>query len=189
VHKAQDYYPKCPEAFIVSLARSGDRSAFVELVRRRQSPVRNLMRRCCNDATLADDLAQQVFLQVWLKLRTLKKADAFGAWLKRLAISVWLQHLRKKDALRGAGELVGTELAQNDSTGIGMDLDHALARLAVPERLCLVLSYHEGMSHREIAELTEIPLGTVKSHINRGSERLRQTLSAYDDKADTEDLL
>ena len=189
MHKAQDYYPKCPEAFIVSLARSGDRSAFVELVRRRQSPVRNLMRRCCNDATLADDLAQQVFLQVWLKLRTLKKADAFGAWLKRLAISVWLQHLRKKDALRGAGELVGTELTQNDSTGIGMDLDYALARLAVPERLCLVLSYHEGMSHKEIAELTEIPVGTVKSHINRGSERLRQTLSAYNDKADTEDLL
>jgi RNA polymerase sigma-70 factor (ECF subfamily) len=188
VHKAQDYYPKCPEAFIVNLARNGDRSAYVELVRRRQSQVRNLMRRCCNDITLADDLAQQAFLQVWLKLRTLKKADAFGAWLKRLAISVWLQHQRKKDALRGAGELVGNETAPSGATGVSMDLDHALAKLETPVRLCLVLSYHEGMSHREIGEFTGIPLGTVKSHINRGSKRLRQILSAYSEKTDTEVL-
>lgn len=182
MHKAQNYYPKCPEVFIVSLARNGDRGAFAELIRRRQSQVRNLMRRCCNDITLADDLAQQVFLQVWLKLRSLKKADAFGAWLKRLAISIWLQHMRKKDALRGAAELAGTESAQLDSTGVAMDLDDALVTLATPVRLCLVLSYHEGMSHGEIAELTGMPLGTVKSHINRGSERLRQLLSAYSDK-------
>ena len=188
MHKAQDYYPKCPEAFIVSLARNGDRNAFVELVRRRQSPVRNLMRRCCNDVTLADDLAQQVFLQVWLKLHTLKKANAFGAWLKRLAISVWLQHLRKKDALRHADELAETELAQHDSTGVGMDLDRALATLPTHVRLCLVLSYHEGMSHGEIAKLTKMPLGTVKSHINRGSEQLRQILSAYSDESVTEVL-
>ena len=61
MHKAQDYYPGCPEPMIVSFARTGDRGAFEELVRRRQSSVRNLMRSCCGDATLADDLAQQVF--------------------------------------------------------------------------------------------------------------------------------
>ena len=64
MHKAQDHYPECPETMIVGLARSGDRRAFEELVRRRQSSIRNLMRRCCRDVTLADDLAQQVFLQV-----------------------------------------------------------------------------------------------------------------------------
>lgn len=72
MHKAQDHYPDCPEALIVSLARTGDRSAFADLVRRRQSSIRNLMRRFCSDTTLADDLAQQVFLQVWRKIHTLK---------------------------------------------------------------------------------------------------------------------
>jgi RNA polymerase sigma-70 factor (ECF subfamily) len=182
VSRAQDYYPGCPEAFIVSLARTGDRGAFEEIVRRRQSSIRNLMRRCCNDFTLADDLAQQVFLKVWLNVHTLKHANAFSAWLRRLAVSIWLQHLRKKDALRGADELADTEPGQKDSTSEGMDLDRALSTLPGPVRLCVVLSYHEGLSHKEIAEVTDTPLGTVKSHINRGSERLQQILSAYGDK-------
>ncbi len=186
MHYAQDYYPECPEAFLISLARSGDRGAFEEVVRRRQSPIRNLMRRCCNDDTLADDLAQQVFLKVWLNIRKLRKASAFNAWLKRLAISVWLQHIRKKDALRGADEFAGTELPQHDSASVGMDLDHALATLSNPVRLCVVLSYHEGMSHREIAEMTDMPLGTVKSHIRIGAQRLQQILSAYSDESETE---
>jgi len=107
VNKAQDYYPSCPEAMIISLARTGDSGALEELVRRRQSWIRNLMRRFCGDNALADDLAQQVFLQLWLKIRMLKKANAFGAWLKRLAVTVWLQHLRKHDALHDAEDLSG----------------------------------------------------------------------------------
>ena len=187
MHKAQDYYPECPEAFLVSLARTGDRSAFAELVRRRQSPVRNLMRRFCGDPALADDLAQQVFLKVWLNLRKLRKPGAFGGWLKRVAVTVWLQQVRRKDALRGAGELSGTERARHDSASVGMDLDRALAELTDPVRLCVVLSYHEGLSHREIAAMTEMPLGTVKSHIRHGARRLRQSLAAYGDGPATED--
>lgn len=187
MHTAQDHYPDCPEALIVSLARGGDRDAFADLVRRRQSSIRNLMRRCCNDTALADDLAQQVFLQVWLKIRTLKHANAFSTWLKRLAISIWLQHARKKDPLRSADELDDLDSAKHDSTGEGMDLDSALATLPSPVRLCIVLSYHEGMSHAETAEAMELPLGTVKSHINRGTQRLKQILSAYrDDQPDEE---
>jgi RNA polymerase sigma-70 factor (ECF subfamily) len=168
---------------MVSLARTGDRNAFAELVRRRQFSIRNLMRRCCSDTSLADDLAQQVFLQVWLKIHTLKETNAFGGWLKRLAISVWLQHQRKKDALRGADEVTDSELTQHDSTSLGMDLDAALATLSDTVRLCIVLSYQEGMSHREIAEVVDMPLGTVKSHIARGTKRLQQVLSAYRDRS------
>ena len=177
--KARDYYPKCPEALIVSLAQDGDRGAFEELVNRRQSAVRHLMRRCCRDSTLADDLAQQVFLQVWLKLPGLREVNAFGGWLKKLAVSIWLQHLRRIDALNEAGELSGMEMPNRESPGVGMDLDEALGMLPEAVRLCLVLSYQEGMSHREIAEATDFPLGTVKSHINRGSERLREMLADY----------
>ena len=186
MHKAQDHYPDCPEPLIVSLAREGDRGAFEELVRRRQSWIRNLMRRCCRDDSLADDLAQQIFLKVWLNIRSLREAKAFGGWLKKLSISVWLQHLRKNDALRGAEEFTDIELAQHDSSGLGMDLDSALAMLPAKARLCIVLSYNEGMSHPEIVELTELPLGTVKSHIKRGTEKLQQLLSAYREEADRE---
>lgn len=184
MHKAQDYYPQCPEAFLVSLARTGDRKAFAELVHRKQSSIRNLMRRCCNDYTLADDLTQQVFMKVWLGIRKLRKAVAFNGWLKQVAISVWLQHIRKKDALGGASEMTGNELPQHNTTGMVLDLDRALVKLPNPVRLCVVLSYHEGMSHQEIANLTQTPLGTVKSHIRNGAHQLQQLLSAYDNPSE-----
>lgn len=177
--QAQDFYPDCPELFLVSLARSGDRAAFEELVRRRQSPLRNLMRRFCNDTALADDLAQQVLMKTWLNLRQLKEPGAFPAWFKRLAVTTWLEHTRRKDALHGAGELHGAERAPAEAPGMGMDLDRALARLDPQQRLCVVLSYHEGLSHREIAELGDMPLGTVKTHIRNGAQRLRENLEAY----------
>jgi RNA polymerase sigma-70 factor (ECF subfamily) len=186
VPKTRDYYPECPEALIVDLARSGDRGAFVELIRRRQSPIRNLMRRCCSDAALADDLAQQVFLKVWLSIRMLRQPKAFNTWLKRLAINVWLQHLRKNDALRGSNELTEAHLPQHDSTSVGMDLDSALATLPAAVRLCVVLAYNEGMSHREIANLTKLPPGTVKSHIRRGTKRIQKLLTAYAEPAEVE---
>jgi len=183
VRIAEEYYAKCPEPLVVSLARSGDRGAYADLVRRRQASVRSLMRRCAGDATLADDLAQQVFFQVWLRIGTLKQAEAFGGWLKRLAISIWLQHQRKHDALHGADELGGDEGPSRETTGIGMDLDRALDTLPDVVRLCIVLSYQEGMTHAEIADVTELPLGTVKSHINRGTQKLQQLLSAYRDES------
>ena len=101
MRKAHNYYPECPESLVVKMAWAGDRDAFEDLVRRRQASIRGLMRRCCGDNTLADDLAQQVFLRMWVKIRLLRSVDAFPAWLKRLAISIWLQYLRKHDALRG----------------------------------------------------------------------------------------
>lgn len=186
MHKAQDYYPDCPEAFLISLARTGDRKAFAELVRRRQSSIRNLMRRFCNDYTLADDLTQQVFLKVWLGIRKLRKATAFGAWLKRVAISVWLQHVRKKDAMSNADAMTGSERPHHDTTGMVLDLDRALIRLPETVRLCVVLSYHEGMSHGEIAKLTDMPLGTVKTHIRNGAHQLQQLLSVYGDQSGME---
>ena len=184
---APRHYADGPEALVVSLASKGDRLAFEELVRRRQSWIRNLMRRCCNDANLADDLSQQVFMQAWRKIRQLNDPDRFGPWLKRLAINEWLQQQRKSDALRGALGEDDISVAKLEKTSVAMDLDKALAALPGPVGLCVVLSYYERMSHPEIAELTKMQLGTVKSHIRRGSEQLRQMLSAYDETATMED--
>lgn len=188
MRNARNHYPDCPEEMIIALARNGERDAFAELVSRRQSWIRNLMKRCCHDATLADDLAQQVFLQVWRKIHSLKKINAFDGWLKRLAISVWLQHHRKHDALQDAEDMNDLVSAPEESISTRMDLDKALSTLPDTVRLCIVLSYQLGMSHAEITELTQIPLGTVKSHIQRGTQRLQQILSAYQNDPTTEDV-
>jgi len=137
------------------------------------------MRRFSGDVTLADDLAQITFLRGWQDIRQLQSSGRFGAWLKRIAINVWLQYLRRNDPLRQADEHVDIDATHNDVTGVGMDLDQTLAALPGDVRLCIVLSYHVGMNHREIAEHTDLPLGTVKSHIRRGTKRLQALLSAY----------
>jgi RNA polymerase sigma factor (sigma-70 family) len=167
------------EAVVVALAMSGDGAAFAELVRRRQSWLRNLLRRLSREPALADDLAQQVLLQAWRSLPRLQSVAAFGAWLRRLAVNAWLSHLRSAraqvaaDVTAGEAELVTPQNAER------IDLDRALARLAPEERLCIVLAYSEGLSHGDISAMTQLPLGTVKSHVRRGAERLRHLLHAY----------
>ena len=163
----------------MGLSRNGNRDAFAELVDRRQTWIRNLMRRCCRDLALADDLSQQVFMQAWHTIHQLQDAQRFAPWLKRIAINTWLQHKRRSDPLRGAEEHSDRDSASGQTTAIAMDLDRALATLADDVRLCVVLAYHERMTHTEIAEFTGLPLGTVKSHVRRGTQKLQQELAAY----------
>jgi RNA polymerase sigma-70 factor (ECF subfamily) len=167
------------EAAVVALAMNGDAAAFSELVRRRQSGLRHLLRRLSRDPALADDLAQQAFLKAWRALPKLRSVGAFGAWLRRLAVNTWLEHVRSAPPLADADP---EELAGGAASGVEeqLDLDRALAQLAGDERLCVVLAYHEGMSHAEISSATTLPLGTVKSHIRRGGERLRALLDGYE---------
>lgn len=168
------------EASVVALACAGDQAAFEELVRRRQSSIRNLLCSLCRDMALADDLAQETFLQAWKHLRNLRVPNAFGGWLRKLAINAWRQHLRRKKDFDELIEGKGGDDVHAPSTVEGMDLNSALGTLAPSVRLCIVLSYQEGMSHSEIATVTQLPLGTVKSHIARGTARLRELLAAYD---------
>ena len=171
------------EAVVVALAIGGDRAAFTELVWRRQSWLRNLLRRLCRDPAFADDLAQQVFLKAWRSLPQLRAPGAFGGWLRRLAINTWLAEVRTS-APEGSGyeveELAGTNVFVPVAAE-QLDLDRALAKLSRSERLCVVLAYSEEMSHGEISAATGLPLGTVKSHVRRGAQRLRVLLHAYQD--------
>jgi RNA polymerase sigma-70 factor (ECF subfamily) len=169
---------------LVGLSRAGNRDAFAEIIRRRQTWIRNLMRRCCGDAALADDLSQQVFMHGWRSIHQLHDAERLGPWLKRLAVNTWLQHKRKGDPLRAADELAEIQSAQMSSPGIAMDLDRALGSLPDDVRLCIVLAYHERMTHAEIADFTGIPLGTIKSHIRRGTAKLQELLAAYIESAE-----
>ncbi len=168
------------EVTVVACAMAGDDDAYGELVRRRQGPVRQLFRRLCRDPALADDLAQQTFLQAWRTVDTLKAPGAFSGWLRRLAINVWLQRIRgERLRTRPAAGVEVPEDAEHPTLSEQLDLDSALAALPADVRLCIVLAYAQRMSHREISEATQLPLGTVKSHITRGAARLRNLLEAY----------
>lgn len=167
------------EQLLVTMASCGDRDAFAELVRRRQSWARNLMRRFSGNSALADDLAQQMFLQAYRNIGSIRSATAFGGWLKRIAVTTWLQHTRRQDPLWNASDMDDWTPSHTPQGGLALDLDKALNALPAPVRTCVILSYHENMPHAEIAEATGLPVGTVKSHIRRGSEQLRTALAAY----------
>jgi RNA polymerase sigma-70 factor (ECF subfamily) len=173
-------YATASDEMLVLLARDRNQHAFAVLVERHQSWLRNLLRRLSHDRALADDLAQQVFMQAWKALPGLRAGQAFQAWLKTIAVHIWLKQLRRREPLFNlARDAPLPEAAVANTTALALDLDRALAQLGEAVRLCVVLAYHEGMSHGVIAEITGLPLGTVKSHINRGSAQLRACLDAY----------
>ena len=173
-----------PEETVVALATGGDDGAFAELVRRRQKRVRDLLRRLCGDHALADDLAQKVFVRAWRGIGALRDPGAFGGWLKRVAVSTWLDEARRAPAPIDDDEAAFLAAADPSPSpqrvAGGLDLERALARLGPAERMCVVLAHGEGMTHAEIAEATRLPLGTVKSHVLRGTEKLKRICARVD---------
>jgi RNA polymerase sigma factor (sigma-70 family) len=167
------------EASVVALACAGDRPAFEELVRRHQCSIRDLLRSLCRNAATADDLAQETFLHCWRHIGNLRAPQAFSSWLRKLAINSWKHQLRRAGVFGKLADSTESDLVTAPAPAEHLDLNRALEVLAPNVRLCVVLSYQEGMSHGEIAAATELPLGTVKSHIARGSARLRELLAAY----------
>ncbi|MEM7096658.1 MAG: sigma-70 family RNA polymerase sigma factor [Pseudomonadota bacterium] len=173
------------EVLVVALARTGDREAFAELVNRHQSWIRGLFGRLGAEPALLDDLAQQTFLQAWKDISGLRDPNKFSGWLKQIAINVWRGYWRRQ----GGGnmlvlqdefdaELAIETLSATDSN-LNRDLQSALSTLPIEVSTCIVLAYHEGMSQDEVAVALDIPLGTVKSHIRRGSKKLRELLQDY----------
>jgi len=170
---------KAADTLVIALACGGDDSAFAEVMRRRQTRVRKFMYHLCRQTALGDDLAQQVFLKAWRSLKHLRSAAAFDGWLKKIMVTVWLEEVRRGKLITTSDVELADLTVHHDATAARMDLDAALATLPANTRLCVVLAYNEGMAHPEIAALTGLPVGTVKSHISRGAARLREILADY----------
>ena len=162
-----------------------DTHAFGELVRRHQSHVRNFLRKLTGDYTLADDLAQDTFMHAWDKLQTYSGKGTFIGWLLKVAYTTFLQSRRKSKRYAEILEEVGhvADLEERKSTlpveEVG-DLDRFLAVLTDEERAIMVMSYACGLSHREISDATDMPVGTVKSVIFRGKEKIRTSFDIKD---------
>jgi RNA polymerase sigma-70 factor (ECF subfamily) len=164
---------------------SQDATAFGELIRRHQSQVRNFLRRLAADRSAADDLAQDAFLHAWNKLHTYSGRGSFIGWLLKVAYTTFLQSKRKSkryaEVLDEASYVAQTESRSytQDSDEVS-DLDKFLAVLTQEERAIMVMSYACGLSHREIGEATGMPVGTVKSVIFRGKEKIRNSFDIKD---------
>lgn len=162
-----------------------DTAAYGELVRRHQSQVRNFLRKLCRDHALADDLAQDCFLHAWEKLQTYSGHGSFIGWLLKVAYTTFLQSKRKSsryaqvlDKMGHSADADGSRRTE-ESDELG-DLDRFLAILTEEERAVMILSYACGLSHREIGDAADLPIGTVKSIIFRGKEKIRDRFEIED---------
>lgn len=162
-----------------------DTAAYGELVRRHQSQVRNFLRKLCGEHALADDLAQDSFLHAWEKLHTYAGHGSFIGWLLKIAYTTFLQSKRKSSRYGQVLERVGYSLetgggARTEESDELGDLDRFLAILTEEERAVMILSYACGLSHSEIGDAAKLPIGTVKSIIFRGKEKIRDTFEIED---------
>ena len=163
---------------LTALSAAGDRSAFGELARRHGSAVRALLRRMGAEPALADDLAQDAFLAAFEAIAEFRGEGAFVGWVKRIAARLYLKRWKKRAELdpvedQDQGDTAGGE----GEAASRLDLDEALASLSEVERLCVSLCYGAGLSHAEAAAALKAPLGTVKSHVKRGLDKLKLRLA------------
>ena len=160
-----------------------EQAAFEAMLRENQSRVRQQLRRLTQgDAALADDLAQETFVQAWLHRAAFRGEARVSTWLYRIAYRAFLIHRRTPYARSLAVEEV--EAAELPSRVVGdpslrLDVEHALARLPEPERIALIHCFQLDLSHGEAAAVLGWPLGTFKSHVARGKARLRERLAAW----------
>jgi RNA polymerase sigma factor (sigma-70 family) len=167
---------------IARVLSNDDQHAFGELVRRHQSSVRGLLRQLTRtDVSLADDLAQETFIRVYKNIRSFRGEARFSTWLYRIAYNCFREDARKRKELVGVDEelLQAERDPQTVDPGLRHDLMHALNLLPLHERTAVVLCCQNGLSHDEAARVLEIPLGTVKTNVLRGREKLKRTLAAW----------
>lgn len=170
---------------VATVVAQNDTDAFGELVRRHQSHVRNFLRKLTRDYELADDLAQDCFMHAWDKIHTYTARGSFIGWLLKVAYTTFLQSKRKSSRYI---EVLGEVGQQAEATGTAKsedcdeitDLDRFLAVLTEEERAVMIMSYACGLSHREIGDATNMPVGTIKSIIFRGKEKIRESFEIDD---------
>ena len=163
-----------------ALAGGGDRQAFGELVRRHGSAVRGLLRRLGADPALADDLAQDAFVAAFEQITDFRGEGTFQSWVKRIAARLYVKRWRRNarlDVVENPPEPLEPSGSAQSGAADRIDLDGALRDLPPAERVCVCLCYGGGLSHAEAALALNAPLGTVKSHVKRGLDRLRRRLA------------
>ena len=172
----------------------GHEAAFRELVRRYERPVFSLLYRMVRDRALAEDLAQDTFIKVLNGLKSYRPEFKFSSWIFKVANNVAIDQLRKRgvdtishgrgarcaNAGRACRQLTPAPRARSENPlqevearELGSAIERAIGRLRPEYRSCIVLRHVEGHSYEEIAQMLDLPLGTVKTYIHRARNELR----------------
>lgn len=167
-----------------------DVQAFEELYDRHAKTVYSLILRVVRDPEAAEELVQESFWQVWRKAEQYNGGGAVGAWLSRIGRNKALDHLRRvkarPQAAEGEPEMM-ERIAAPDSQRVEAEvnriwdrqhLQNALATIPDEQRRCLEMAYFDGKSQREIAEAMGTPIGTIKTRVRIGLEKLERSLRA-----------
>jgi RNA polymerase sigma-70 factor (ECF subfamily) len=182
---------------LVLLARNGSEKAFRELLDRYQRPVFSLVYRMVRDRERAEDLAQETFIKVFNHLERYDPKYKFSSWIFKIASNLAIDQLRKKEpetvSLEGSRHASTAE--QQEATRIqiesrdenpeesleakelGAGIEHAVGQLRPEYRTAIILRHVEGRPYEEIAQIMDVPLGTVKTYIRRARLELRETLA------------
>ena len=171
------------ETELVNRARSGDRNAFSELVRNHAQGVMNVIYRMCGDVHIAEDAAQEAFIQAWLHLSTYRPQTSVRNWLYRIAVNAATDMLRKEkrilpnsmEDLQLTDGRPGPELLVSRQERIVL-VQKAVLSLPEASRAVLVLREYEDLSYQEISSTLDIPLGTVMSRLNYARKLLKDKL-------------
>jgi RNA polymerase sigma-70 factor (ECF subfamily) len=162
-----------------------DNKAFGELVSIHQSHVRGFLRRLCKTDSIADDLAQDTFVIAFRQLAKFRGSGSFEGWLLRIAYRCFLQNYRQQKQQSKFYEFLTQQLSNDTDIFMNkpeekLDLERGLAKLEPIQAAAITLNFSMGYSHAETSLILDIPVGTAKSHIGRGMERLRKLMSDSD---------
>lgn len=174
-------------ALLVERCRRGEREAFEALIEACKGQVYGLAWRILGNGADADDVAQETFLRVFLRLKDLREPRAFPRWLSRITANLALQKIHQR---RPWVELDQMDAGHEQSQGtpdddpqravLALDLrgriNGAMDALSAEQRTVLALRDIQGYAYQEVAEILEVPLGTVKSRLNAARRCLREAI-------------
>jgi RNA polymerase sigma-70 factor (ECF subfamily) len=164
----------------LSRAKNGDQTAFADLVREHQAMVVSLAHYFSRDRATAEDLAQEVFIHLYQNLAAIESPAHLKFWLRRVTSHRCIDHARKVYKVKTVSvEDAPEPVAPSDfrDTLMTSALRRIVATLPEKPRLVVTLRYQEDLDPTEIAELLEMPLNTVKSHLRRSLAILREKVS------------
>ena len=190
-------WPTLTDQEVVVRAREGSERAYRELVRRYERPIFSLIYRMVRDRELAEDLAQETFVKALNALDSYRPEYKFSSWIFKISNNAAIDHLRRReldtlslegsphaatpDAIEATALQIGdrgeTPLDVVEAKELGGEIEQAIARLRPEYRQCILLRHVEGRPYEEIAEILDLPLGTVKTYIHRARNELRAYLA------------
>jgi RNA polymerase sigma-70 factor (ECF subfamily) len=164
---------------LLERARAGDAGAFAELVRTHQRSVFSIGWRMLNRRDAAEDLAQDVFLQLYRKLDHIESLEHLGFWLRRVAANLAIDWLRRLPHMGTQPLEAGAEIAapqREEDPFMSRELDKLLGELTPSARAVMLLRYQEDLDVAEVGAALDMPVNTVKSHIKRSLTQLRSRM-------------